>query len=161
MSFNFLFWETEYFFLPLSGVSTQFKKSSTCSTFHCVFNFFCVRSTAMATTLHVFHSKILDSPFIASSLTVSLGPLSSQFCWTALAPSPSPSSAPAELCPPRLPSSRRRNRPWIPRPQRSLSRSWMRNCCSLNLTPHLKDEEQFTGTNCNRSGNFNYLFRIP
>lgn len=113
----------------------------------------------MATTLHVFYSKILASPVIASSsLTVSLGPLSSQFCWTALALSPSPSSAPAELCPLRLPSGRRRNRPWIPRPQRSLSRSWMRNCCSPNLTPHLKDEEQFTGTNCNCSANFNYLF---
>lgn len=72
------------------------------------------------------------------SLTVSLGPLSSRFCWTALALSPSLSSAPAELCPPHLPSSRRRTRPWTPRLQRSPSRSWTTNCYSLSQTPHLK-----------------------
>ena len=71
-------------------------------------------------------------------LTVSSAPLSSQFCWTTLAPSPSLSSAPAELCPPHLPSSRHRNHPWTPRPRRSLSRSWRTSCYSLNQTPHLK-----------------------
>lgn len=85
----------------------------------------------MCSTVHYCHSSL------TSSLTVSLAPLVSQFCWTALALSPSRSSAPAELCPPRLPSSRHRTRPWTPRPQRSPSQSWRTNCCSPNRTPHL------------------------
>lgn len=94
----------------------------------------------------LFHFSARNSCFSSlssSPLTASLGPLSSQFCWTALALSPSPSSAPAELCPPHLPSGRHRNRPWTPRPQRSRSRSWTMNCCSLNQTPHLKRKGDF------------------
>lgn len=71
-------------------------------------------------------------------LTVSLAPLSSQFCWTALALSPSPSSVPDELCPQHLPSSHHRNRPWTPRLQKSQSQSWTTNCCSPNLKLLLK-----------------------
>lgn len=96
----------------------------------------------MSTSLHMFYSC---SSLTSSPLTVSLAPLASQFCWTVLALSPSPSSAPAELCPPHLPSSRHHSRPWTPHPQRSPSRSWRTNCCSLNRTLHLKID---TNGNC-------------
>lgn len=73
-----------------------------------------------------------------SPLTVSLAPLFSQFCWTALVLSPFLSSAQVELCPQHHPSSHHHNHPWTPRPQRNPSQSWRTNCCSLNQTPRLK-----------------------
>lgn len=79
---------------------------------------------------------------VPSPLTVSLAPLSSQFCWRALALSPSLSSAPVELYLQHLPSGRRHSRPWKRRLQRSLSLSWRTNCCSQNRTPHLIEELQ-------------------
>ena len=76
--------------------------------------------------------------FLTSPLTVSLALLASQFGWTALVLFLSLSSAPVELCLPRLPSGHRHSRPWKRRPQKSPSLSWRMNCCSLNQTPHLE-----------------------
>lgn len=127
-----------------SNKSNILSKCPLVSTFHWWFKFSCV--LLMLKQIQPFFSRALTPPSQTSSpLTVSLAPLSSQFCWTAPALAPSPSSAPAGPCPPRLPSSRRRNRPWTPRPRRSRSRSWRTNCCSLNPTPRLT-EEQCIGT---------------